>query len=251
VDARNFDRLQVEHNSLAESARHVWLTTHPLVRPLEEALLKGLAASLVPGAPLLEVGCGEGSNLVTLRRLGFTGDYLGLDFSPGKVSYAQARHGSPSARFLVADARSLPLRDRAFPVVLCRDVLHHLEPRAQAVAELARVCGERLVVIEPNPKAPLIFAFGLASRAERGMLRSGESALLSLLRSAAAGLAIQSVEMAEPLSLARLLCHYQFGPLRGAPGMLSRAVLAADRTRWWPRALFAYRIVELRRGSQI
>lgn len=82
---------------------------------------------------VLDLGCGNGTLARELRRLGFTGGYLGLDFSQGLVSIA--RQGLPeNFTFLQADlsspdwVNSLP--PRQFNCVLAFAVLHHLPGKA-------------------------------------------------------------------------------------------------------------------------
>jgi SAM-dependent methyltransferase len=95
----------------AEIERFEWLTGHPAIVKAERRLLASLDG-LGAATEILEVGCGEGANLATLRALGVTAGYTGFDCFPSKVGFCRARH--PDARFLVADARRpFPFRDNA------------------------------------------------------------------------------------------------------------------------------------------
>jgi SAM-dependent methyltransferase len=53
----------------------------------------------------------------------------------------KAREIAPAARFAVADALALPLRDASRDLVLTRLALHHMPDPAAAIAEMARVLG--------------------------------------------------------------------------------------------------------------
>jgi ubiquinone/menaquinone biosynthesis C-methylase UbiE len=83
-------------------------------------------------------------------------DYTGVDISPDLVRLAKSRYPddrpeSPR-RFLVADLRSLPFRDREFEWVVCRSVEGMIRDNAgqdvweKMEKELRRV-GKRLLLI--------------------------------------------------------------------------------------------------------
>ena len=134
--------------------------------------------------PLLEIGCGEGANLLHLRRQrraarghGGPGSALrvGVDAFARKLAFAA--RAVPDARFACADAGRLPFADGTFATVLIRDVLHHLpEPRA-TIADACRVLrpGGAFVLVEPNARNPLIRLQMTLVPAERGAARSDEA----------------------------------------------------------------------------
>jgi SAM-dependent methyltransferase len=165
-----------------------------------------------------------------------------MDYSMAKTVFASG--ALPWARLACGDAVRLPFRRGVFERVLCRDLLHHLRAPEQraAVEEMFRVCrpGGEVLVIEPNGRNPLIGAFALLVPAERGMLHSTPERIAGLLRERAARV---SVEMAQPLPVARALLHYRFG----VPGLGSRRIVAgllgivdAVLKRLVPRRLWAY-----------
>jgi 23S rRNA (guanine745-N1)-methyltransferase len=92
-----------------------------LERGLGDALLEAVAAELtalglVPGAAVLDVGCGEGFFLAALAaRFGLEG--WGVDLSTPAIDAAARRH--PGQRWIVANAdRQLPFADGSFQVAL-------------------------------------------------------------------------------------------------------------------------------------
>ncbi|MEV6526454.1 class I SAM-dependent methyltransferase [Longispora sp. NPDC051575] len=91
-------------------------------------------AGLTGDESVLEVGCGNGHYLRTLRERGHRGPVLGLDYSPGMAAEA-GRHAST----VVADAQRLPVGTRQCDLVLCMHMLYHVPDVPMAVAELARV----------------------------------------------------------------------------------------------------------------
>ncbi len=81
------------------------------------------------------------------QRLGV--DPVFLDLDPRAL--AALRRRTPGAHAVAADASRLPLADGGFDLALCLAVFHHLDDAtvAAAVAELARVCSGRLLLLEP------------------------------------------------------------------------------------------------------
>ena len=101
-----------------------------------------LLPALVPGARLLDVGCGPGSVTIDLAaRLG-AGSVVGVDTSSAVVEIAQkaaADAGASNVTFQVADAYELPFEDDAFDVVHAHQVLQHLTDPIAALQEMRRV----------------------------------------------------------------------------------------------------------------
>jgi ubiquinone/menaquinone biosynthesis C-methylase UbiE len=92
---------------------------------------------LPSGGPrrLLDVGCGTGHQLASLRARGF--EVAGVDGSEAML--AHARRLNPGLDLRLGDAESLPFDGTSFDVVICLEVLRYL-PRAEpCVAEMARV----------------------------------------------------------------------------------------------------------------
>ena len=53
--------------------------------------------------------------------------------------------------FIIADAHRLPLRDSCFTLVICDNVLEHLERPWEALHEFSRVAMEALIIVPNNP----------------------------------------------------------------------------------------------------
>ncbi|MFE9463043.1 class I SAM-dependent methyltransferase [Streptomyces virginiae] len=90
------------------------------------------------GLRWLDVGCGTGAlTAVVAARCGPRA-VVGLDRSPGFLRTARAAAPAP-ARFAIADASALPVRDASFDTVVSGLALNFLESPSTAVAEAARV----------------------------------------------------------------------------------------------------------------
>jgi SAM-dependent methyltransferase len=232
---------QLAHFGRADAAHYRWQVEAGFFADTERALID--AAALAGVGRVLEIGCGEGANLVHLDAAPGS---VGVDFAVAKLAFA--RREQPHVAFVCADAGRLPLPDAAFDGVLIRDVLHHVPDRGAVVREARRVLrpGGALGVIEPNRFSPLIQAQALLVPAERGVRVSDEARLRDELT--AAGFTDVAVDRAQPLPLARLF-HPRLGLDRVARrpriGAALRAVDAMT-ARLVPRALWTYLVARAR-----
>ena len=109
-----------------------------------------LAATLDP-APrtAFEVGAGEGFSTTYLRRLLPTG--CAIDSSEHDATLlARARARNPGIGFEQQSVYALTRPTASVDLVICLEVLEHLEDPARGLAELARVAGRALIVSVPN-----------------------------------------------------------------------------------------------------
>jgi SAM-dependent methyltransferase len=205
---QTFVETQRRYYAKADPAHFDWQTSAPFFADSEAALVRSVDAKA--GERLLELGCGEGSNLFHLR--GRKATCFGIDFSVAKAAFAHREIGIHAA---AADATALPFANSSFDAVLIRDLLHHLPRPSLALAETRRVLrpGGRLTLIEPNAKSPLVLMQAAAIRAERGLFRSFAGRLRSLLEEQ--GFLIEHFETLQPFPIARVLLH----PKMGLPGL--------------------------------
>jgi len=89
-----------------------------------------------PGQRVLEIGCGDGSLLASLRpSVG-----VGVDLSPEMVGLAAERHPAPSLRFIAADAHALDLGGETFDTIVLSDVVNDLWDVQAVLERLAPLC---------------------------------------------------------------------------------------------------------------
>lgn len=199
------------HHLHAEDGRFRWQTTDPFVSQREQELLRRIAC-LQPGL-VLEVGCGEGANIVNLGNMGWQSRSVGVDVSYGKVRYSKELVGERCS-VLAGDALHLPFHDTAFDLVFCRDLLHHVDDRIQAVEEMLRVCRGmgHLLIIEGNGRKWTNRLFARLIPAEAGMGESTLEGLGRALGSLKCGTGrLLELYTVEATNFFRVLLHYRFG----------------------------------------
>jgi pseudaminic acid biosynthesis-associated methylase len=82
-------------------------------------------------APILEVGCNVGTQLLLLKEMGFT-DLSGVEIQEYALHRAQERLGD--AKILQASALSIPFPDQQFELVFTSGVLIHIAPADLPIA---------------------------------------------------------------------------------------------------------------------
>ena len=96
----------------------------------------------------LDVGCGDGTYELLLEK---DFDYLiGLDLTLSNLQMAKAHiKNERKVDFVLADAKNLPLGDLSADVVLCSEVLEHLDDPLKALLELSRIFRNNLLLTVP------------------------------------------------------------------------------------------------------
>jgi 2-polyprenyl-3-methyl-5-hydroxy-6-metoxy-1,4-benzoquinol methylase len=140
---RHFEEIAGEYDGWKEKASYYY------------ALLADICREFVPeGASVLEVGCGTGTLLASLR----PGRGLGIDVSERMVGIAAAKF--PGLSFAVADAERFETGE-TFDYVIVPDVVEHLTDVPAMFRSVRRCChdGSRVIVTCINPIwAPVLHA---------------------------------------------------------------------------------------------
>jgi ubiquinone/menaquinone biosynthesis C-methylase UbiE len=110
-----------------------------------ELTLAALPA-LVPGARVLDVGCGTGHLLAALRDRGEGLSLTGVDVSDGMLAGAAERLGD-DAVLCRAPAEQLPFGEGAFDAVVTASSLHYWRAPERGLAEIARVLAVGAVLV--------------------------------------------------------------------------------------------------------
>jgi ubiquinone/menaquinone biosynthesis C-methylase UbiE len=109
--------------------------------------LLAVAAGSRP-ATVLDAGCGEGFVAEWLSGAFGGARIVGVDVRDDALREASGR--VPRAGFLVGDVMRLPFPDRSFDLVVCTEVLEHVEDPAGALRELRRVARGSVLVTVPH-----------------------------------------------------------------------------------------------------
>lgn len=123
---------------------------NPIARWLVSGFLDAVTELFVLADPrdkqVLEVGCGEGKLATHLiRNAPAPARYLATDLSLDTVGAGV----DPRIEFQPASIYELPFASDSFDLVVCCEVLEHLERPAAGLAELRRVARERVLISTP------------------------------------------------------------------------------------------------------
>ncbi len=124
-------------------------TSNPVVRRLIDRFYDRIRAAVatVEPASLLDAGCGEGETIARIGDL-LPRRVVGVDLSPEAVAFTAGRF--PDLEVRTASVYELPFADDEFELVLCLEVLEHLDDPRAALAELGRVSAGAVVVSVPH-----------------------------------------------------------------------------------------------------
>lgn len=101
-----------------------------------------------PGDTILDVGCGAGHYLRSLRRtVGPDAEYTGVDATPSYVELARKANAKDvKASFKHGDIFELPLADRSYDIVMSNNLFLHLPSIVKPLKELVRVARKTVFV---------------------------------------------------------------------------------------------------------
>jgi SAM-dependent methyltransferase len=127
-------------------------TANPIQRLLLGRFLRAVDAEAADAAParVLDVGCGEGIVAERFARLLSEATILGVDADDVRLRIAWERRGLGNLSFATASAYDLPFGEASFDLVCAFEVLEHLERPRDALAEMARVSRQSLLVSVPR-----------------------------------------------------------------------------------------------------
>ncbi|MBI3738916.1 MAG: class I SAM-dependent methyltransferase, partial [Chloroflexi bacterium] len=89
---------------------------------------------ITPGQRILEIGCGKGDLLASLR----PSRGVGLDFSPAMLERARTKH--PDIEFIEADAHDLSAIEGPFDFIIFSDTVNDLWDVQCVLEQICRLC---------------------------------------------------------------------------------------------------------------
>jgi 2-polyprenyl-3-methyl-5-hydroxy-6-metoxy-1,4-benzoquinol methylase len=142
-----------EEGIVVGNAYDKYASTNPIVRALMKGFESSLADMIAKVAPktVHEVGCGEGYHSLRWKKQGL--QVLGSDFSPKVIEIAQsnaAEQGEPQEMFKVRSIYDLQRSADSADLIICCEVLEHLEYPDMALEVLQRVASSSVILSVPR-----------------------------------------------------------------------------------------------------
>lgn len=97
---------------------------------------------------VLDAGCGEGFTLDRLQREKIGKVFEGIEYDSEAVTLANEMY--PKLKIKKGDIYKLPFKNNSFDLVICTEVLEHLENPKKAYRELLRVSRKYVLISVPN-----------------------------------------------------------------------------------------------------
>ncbi|EIC21342.1 class I SAM-dependent methyltransferase [Thiorhodovibrio frisius] len=146
---------QTEHGIFVGNAYDKYQSTNPLVQRIMQGFELALAALVARSSPasIHEIGCGEGYWVLRWLRAGYRA--RGCDFSHTVINIARENarlqlHQAPAELFSVTSVYDLdPALDSA-DLIVCCEVLEHLQEPTRALAVLASLRAKYLILSVPR-----------------------------------------------------------------------------------------------------
>lgn len=127
---------------------------HTSKNPIQKLLINNFYSSLIslakPLSPktILDAGCGEGFTMNKLKLSGIGEKIEGIEYSKDAISFGKKLF--PDLIIKQGSVYELPYEDNYFDLIVCTEVLEHLEEPAKAIKEMLRVSKKYLIISVPN-----------------------------------------------------------------------------------------------------
>lgn len=133
---------------------HSNLNKHMSKNPLQKFLIKNYYNYLLKiikrenPKSILDVGCGEGFTLDTLRKNKIGKTIIGIDNSKESIRIGKILF--PKVKIEHASIYDMPFPNNSFDLVICTEVLEHLKTPSLAIEEVKRVSRGNILISVPN-----------------------------------------------------------------------------------------------------
>ncbi|MBN1183046.1 MAG: class I SAM-dependent methyltransferase [Bacteroidales bacterium] len=127
-----------------------YISKNPISRYLVSNFNKGIEKIIFPlqASSILDMGCGEGIIFSHLGDLIKEKKCVGLDIDEKNI--IAAKKNVPGCEFNTGDIYNIAYPDRTFELVICTEVLEHLEYPGKAINELIRVSSKYVLISVPR-----------------------------------------------------------------------------------------------------
>lgn len=86
---------------------------------------------------MLDAGCGE--NGCSLTNVPNHIHIVGVDVNPSNIQKAKTNSNNHTFRYVLASITNLPFKNEVFNLIVCVDVLEHIQNKQKSLSEIARV----------------------------------------------------------------------------------------------------------------
>lgn len=130
------------------------LEKHTTQNPISRFFLNNFTSLLLEqvkklrSESILDVGAGEGFMLEMLRKHNIGKKLEGIEYMDEALQFAKELH--PKVKIKKGNIYELPYKDNTFDLIICTEVLEHLEEPEKALTELKRVTKKYLILSVPN-----------------------------------------------------------------------------------------------------
>jgi GT2 family glycosyltransferase/SAM-dependent methyltransferase len=107
------------------------------------------ARAFARGKDVLDIASGEGYGSAYLAKVARS--VVGVEINPESVAHASENYSSSSLRFILGDARTIPLLDESVDLVVSFETLEHLYEQEDFLSEVKRVLRPNGVLILSTP----------------------------------------------------------------------------------------------------
>jgi 2-polyprenyl-3-methyl-5-hydroxy-6-metoxy-1,4-benzoquinol methylase len=127
---------------------------HTSKNPIQQFLINNFYSSLIMLAKplkaelILDAGCGEGFTMNKLRENGIGKKIEGIEYEKDAIDFGKKLF--PNLAIKQGSVYELPYKDSSFDLVICTEVLEHLEKPSIALREMLRVSKKYLIISVPN-----------------------------------------------------------------------------------------------------
>ncbi|MBI5748371.1 MAG: class I SAM-dependent methyltransferase [Nitrospinae bacterium] len=109
----------------------------------KRVLLKMIKLSVISyQSSAIDIGCGTGYFTEFLS--GFCKNIIGVDTSMDMIKYAMIKHKDSNIKYLIADAESLPFKERSFDISVSVTAVNFIKNPARAVSEAVRISRQKI-----------------------------------------------------------------------------------------------------------
>lgn len=151
----NSQSLEAIWNQVPENYYETVTATNPVKRLWHTTKLRNfrtLTKDMWPHS-ILDVGCASGRMANEVSKIYPSANITAIDVYKKSVQFGKKHY--PHIKFQVADAHKLPYRANSYDLVMCYEVIEHLENPLVALKEMRRVLkknGHALIVMDSGSK---------------------------------------------------------------------------------------------------